>query len=166
MNGLEDVTETFVFSWWEGVWSNGPLWFPWWKIWACYLFVPIAGIIHWPFKILFVVFLKCIKREGNEKFGIPLNLMIPNEDRKKYDHMTSVLHLANKSGEEKENPFLKWILQNREALLVNAFSPKNHNSVLSRYPECETHYERFIHQIEKSTKKESLSDLMMYRALA
>ena len=64
--------------------------------------------------------------------------MIPNEDRKKYDHMASVLHLAKKSGEEEENPFLEWILQNRKALLVNAFSPKNHNNVLSRYPGSET----------------------------
>ena len=92
--------------------------------------------------------------------------MIPNEDRKKYDHMTSVLHLANKSGEDKENPFLKWILQNQEALLVNAFSPNNHRDVFSRYPGSEKIYNRFIGQIRNSTTKETLSDLIMFRALA
>ena len=94
-----------------------------------------------------------------------MNLLIPNEDLKKYDQMKSVLHLANKSGEDKENPFLKWILQNQEALLVNAFSPNNHKDVLSRYPGSEKIYNRLITQIGNSITKDTLSDLIMFRAL-
>ncbi len=71
------------------------------------------------------------------------------------------------ASENSDNKFKRWIIKNEKELLIKAYDEKNHEQILSHWPESKELHDSFLEQIKENAVKmdKDINNFDAYRLL-